>query len=208
MTSSRDIFLNRHPNTRERIGAMATVAAWGLFVAFVVHDAEEWVTLPGWLGRNAERLKRIYPRIPSSLLRRWDLPARQVRLAIVVMGAIFALAAADGARTDGRSQFFQVVLIGFGVHALVHVAQAILARAYTPGVITAVLVVAPFSWWAWQQLEWAGAAGSGSIGPAIIGVLLIAPAIVGVNMAAGALARPTRRRRTSNVDDQKEGGVL
>lgn len=45
---------------------MATVAAWGLFVAFVVHDAEEWVTLPGWLGRNAERLKRIHPRIPSS----------------------------------------------------------------------------------------------------------------------------------------------
>jgi len=170
------------------------VATWGLFVAFVIHDGEEWFTMPGWGSRNAERLRRIYPRIPPWLLRRLDPPAVRARLAIALMGIIFLAAAADGVRTGGRSVFYQVVLIGFGVHSMFHLAQAVLARGYTPGVISAVLVVAPFSLWAWREIESAGSVGTDLSGLVVLAVVLIAPVIVGVNLAAFALTKPFDRR--------------
>jgi hypothetical protein len=172
------------------------LATWGLFVAFVIHDGEEWFTMPGWGARNADRLRRIYPRIPPWLLRRLDPPAFQARLAIALMGVIFLAAAIDGARTGGRSVFYQIVLIGFGVHSVFHLGQAVLARGYAPGVISAVLVVAPFSLWAWRQLESAGSVGADSTGTVVLAVVLIVPVIVGINLAAVALTKPGIRRRT------------
>jgi hypothetical protein len=169
-----------------------TLATWGLFVAWAVHDAEEWFTMPGWGGRNADRLRRMYPRIPARLLRLLDFPAPQVRLAITLMAVVVALAAADGARTGGRSLFFQVALIGFGVHAVFHVGQSALARGYTPGVVTAVLVVAPFSLWAWYDVDAAGAVGDDVTGVALVGILLVAPLVILVHGAALLLLRWVR----------------
>jgi hypothetical protein len=173
------------------------LATWGLFVAFVVHDAEEWVTMPGWGARNADRLRRLYPRVPVRFWRLLDLPAGQVRIGITVMGLLFLAAAALGARTDGVSPVYHVALIGFGVHGLGHVGQAVLARGYTPGVITSVLVVLPFSIWAWSVLDGAGAV-TADLGVAVaIGVLLIAPVIVGVHLLVFAgrwLANRMHRR--------------
>jgi hypothetical protein len=42
-------------------------------------------------------------------------------------------AAAVGARSGGRSRFYQAVLAGFGWHAVGHVAQAIAVVAMPPG---------------------------------------------------------------------------
>jgi Protein of unknown function with HXXEE motif len=110
------------------------------------------------------------------------------------MGVVFLAAAADGARTGGRSIFYQIVLIGFGVHSVAHVVQAVLARGYTPGVVSAVLVVAPFSLWAGRQLERAGSVGPDVTGTVVLGVVLIAPVIVGVNLAAVVFTRTVGRR--------------
>jgi hypothetical protein len=168
------------------------VATWGLFIAFVVHDAEEWFTMPGWVGRNADRLRRMYPRLPERVLRRLDLPAAQIRVAIALLGLVFLFAAVDGARTAGQSLLFQVVLVGFGVHALGHVGQAVLVRGYTPGVVTAVLVVAPFSVWAWWRVETSGSMrGDATLG-VVLGVLAIAPAILAAQLAVVGLAKVYR----------------
>jgi hypothetical protein len=154
--------------------------------------------MPGWVGRNADRLRRMYPQMYERVLRRLDLPAWYVRLAIVLMGVLFLLAAADGARTAGRSVLFQVVLIGFGVHSLAHVGQAVLVRGYAPGVVTAVLVVAPFSIWAWLHVDTAGGA------VAILGALVIAPAIIAVYALAYALGRAYRAVSTSQRGQRRD----
>ncbi|WP_425569479.1 HXXEE domain-containing protein [Nonomuraea salmonea] len=39
---------------------------------------------------------------------------------------------------------------------MVHLAQAALFRGYTPGVVTAPLVVLPYAVWAWRRLRAAG----------------------------------------------------
>jgi Protein of unknown function with HXXEE motif len=182
------------PDRRLEITQLA-FATWGMFVAFVVHDGEEWLTMPGWGSRNVDRLRRLYPRVPPRFWRRLDLPAVHVRAGITVMGLVFLLAAALGARTDARSIVYQVILIGFGVHGLGHLGQALLARGYAPGLITSVLVVLPFSTWAWLVVEASGAV-TAHVGVLVsVGVLLITPVIIGVHLAVFAGRRLASRVR-------------
>lgn len=129
-----------------------TAATWGLFLAWAVHDAEELLTMAGWVERARPRLSARFPRVPERV---WDglrVTPAQAGIAVAAMGAIMATAAARGARTGGRSRFYQAALAGFGLHAVTHVGQAAALRGYTPGSVTAPLVVAPFSAWAWRQL--------------------------------------------------------
>ncbi|CCH34241.1 HXXEE domain-containing protein [Actinosynnema sp. NPDC047251] len=114
---------------------------WGLLAAWVVHDIEELVTMPGWTRRN-----RVVPTTSPA----------EATIAIGVVGAVIAAASAAGARTDGRSPFFQAVLTGFGVHSITHVLASAVFRGYTPGLITAPTVVAPFSLWAAHRLRRGG----------------------------------------------------
>jgi hypothetical protein len=50
-----------------------------------------------------------------------------------------ATAAVAGLSTDGRSAFFQLALLAFGLHSVVHLLQSALVRGYAPGVVTAIL---------------------------------------------------------------------
>ena len=83
------------------------------------------------------------------------------------------------------------------MHGLGHLGQALLARGYAPGLITSVLVVLPFSIWAWLVVEASGAV-TAHVGVLVsVGVLLITPVIIGVHLAVFAgrqLARRVRQR--------------
>jgi Protein of unknown function with HXXEE motif len=164
---------------------VTALATWGLFVAWVVHDIEELFTMPHWGRRNATRLRRMYPRVPERVWSALDPSRVQVAVAIGLVGLVMLGAAVDGARTGGRSPYFQIALLAFGLHAIVHLGQSALARGYTPGVVTAVLVVAPFSWWAWGRLG--GPVG----GSGLLGAILLIPLVVG---AAQGIARLVARR--------------
>jgi Protein of unknown function with HXXEE motif len=105
-------------------------------------------------------------------------------VAIGLMGILVAVAAVAGARTGGRSGFYQAVLAGFGIHSVFHVGQTIFARGYTPGLVTAQLVVSPFSLWAWHQLDRASVV-TQEAGPTVLVVLLLVPPVL---LAVHALA--------------------
>jgi hypothetical protein len=128
------------------VGALVT---GGLFGAWLVHDAEEWITMPGWVQRAAAR----HPGLPRPLRAMFRTSRLEATIAIGIVGLIIAAAAAAGLATGGRSAFFQLAVLAFGLHAVVHVLQSALVRGYTPGVVTAILVVAPYSWWAWLQVR-------------------------------------------------------
>ncbi|WP_067968161.1 HXXEE domain-containing protein [Nocardiopsis trehalosi] len=168
-----------------RVPAAAT---WGLLAAWAVHDAEELATMPGWARRARPRLEAALPWVPGRVWDRMDVSPAHAATAIGLMGAIVAAAAADGARTGGRSAFYQAALTAFGLHAVTHAAQAAALRGYTPGAVTAPLVVAPFSLWAWHRLRRAGVPAA----PVSPGALLLLPAALGAVHGAAALL--TRRR--------------
>ncbi|AXX31028.1 putative integral membrane protein [Actinosynnema pretiosum subsp. pretiosum] len=111
---------------------------WGLLAAWVAHDLEELATTSPW--SRAHRAVPTVGRVESAV-------------AIGAVGVVMAVAAAEGARTGGRSRLFQAALAGFGLHAVTHVAASAVFRGYTPGVLTAPTVVAPFALWAWRRLR-------------------------------------------------------
>ncbi len=130
---------------------------WGLLAAWALHDVEELVAIPRWLERARPRLRRRFPAVSDSAWERLAPDQAHTAVAIALMGGLVAAASAAGARTDGRSPFFQAALLGFGAHAVVpHLAGAALTGGYTPGLGTTPTVVVPFSWWAQRQLRRAG----------------------------------------------------
>ncbi|NUS08861.1 MAG: HXXEE domain-containing protein [Nonomuraea sp.] len=162
---------------------------WGLLAAWAVHDAEELATMAGWTRRARPELERRFPGVPWERL---EASQAQVNVAIGLMGGVIAGASALGARTGGRSPAFQAVLAGFGLHGVVHLAQAAAVRGYTPGAVTAPVVVLPFSVWAWRRLRREGVtAAPGRAGA--FGLAAFPLVAVGVHAVAHVLT--TRRDR-------------
>lgn len=111
---------------------------WGLVAAWAVHDAEEVLTMSEFSRRSG-----LLPAMSQA----------HVSTAVGLMGALMATASAAGARSGGRSRLYQTALLGFGAHAVTHVGSTLVLRRYTPGVVTAPLVVAPFGLWAAARLR-------------------------------------------------------
>ncbi|MFM9367249.1 HXXEE domain-containing protein [Streptomyces sp. Da 82-17] len=129
----------------------------GLFAAWLLHDLEELATVPRWTRTRVPELRRRFPQVPERLWRSMaGMQRREFGLAMAGVGLVVASAAAEGRRTGGRSAYYQSVLNGFGLHGLVHLAQAAAVRGYTPGSATSPLLVVPFTLWARGRLRRAG----------------------------------------------------
>jgi hypothetical protein len=170
---------------------MTAWVTWGLFLAWLLHDIEELITMPGWGRRNASRLSRLYPSAPDWLWSRIDMSRSHVTIAITVMSLFMLAAAADGASSAGTSWFYQAVLIGFGIHGIGHLGMSALARSYTPGVLTAPIIVIPFSLWAWRTLEHAGAVSAGASN-LVLALALLPTVILGAHALTVVLLRTLR----------------
>lgn len=146
------MFVNREP--RDVSGAVT----WGLLAAWAVHDLEEVVTIPRWVRTHVPELRERFPGVPERVWRGLtSVDRREFGTAVAAVAVVVAAAAADGWRTGGRSAAYRTALDGFGLHGLVHLAQAAAVRGYTPGSVTTPLVVLPFTLWARGRLRRAGA---------------------------------------------------
>ncbi|NKY85041.1 HXXEE domain-containing protein [Nocardia veterana] len=155
---------------------------WGLFLAWLANDTEEWFTIPSWSRANAAA--NTSPVGPVWL--RQEVSPAHTRVAISLMGLLFLAASASGARTSGRSRLFQATLLGFGVHGVGHLALSAAHRGYTPGVATSPTVVIPFSLWAWRELGRAGVRRNDAR-TWLFSAALTVGALAGVHRAAHAL---------------------
>ncbi|AUN41405.1 HXXEE domain-containing protein [Tsukamurella tyrosinosolvens] len=119
----------------ERSGAVPAAATVGLFVAWAIHDTEEWFTIGPWARERG-------------------LPVSDglARTAIGAMGVAVGAAALDGARTGGRSAWYQSALLAYGLHGVSHLAMAARCGGYAPGVATTPITVLPFWLWASSRL--------------------------------------------------------
>ncbi len=76
------------------VGAAVT---WGLLVAWLIHDLEEWITIPAWSRLTAERLVRRFPRFPGRILSVLRTTRLEVTISIALVGVLVAAAAWVGA---------------------------------------------------------------------------------------------------------------
>jgi hypothetical protein len=85
-------------------------------------------------------------------LREKGMSQGQYEVAFMVMAGLMAAASVAGARTGGRSRWFQWALDAYGLHGVGHLASAVLLRRYTSGSITSPVIVIPFWQWARRAL--------------------------------------------------------
>ncbi|MGD3108032.1 HXXEE domain-containing protein [Streptomyces sp. YGL11-2] len=172
------------------VGGVAPAVTLGLFAAWALHDAEEVAFGPRWVRENVPALRKRFPRVPERAWRALEgVTEREFAAAVGVMGAIVAAAAVRGHRTGGRSAFFQSTLDGFGLHGLLHLAQAAATRGYTPGSATSPVIVIPFTLWARGRLRRAGRLRPATAGSAVRGVAVAGAATVVSHAVARRLVR-------------------
>ncbi|GGW56101.1 membrane protein [Streptomyces lucensis JCM 4490] len=142
--------------------------------------------MPRWTRSQVPELREQFPRVPDRIWRHLQsIDEREFATAVAGMAVVVAAASADGYRTGGRSAFYQWALNGFGLHGLVHLAQAAVVRGYTPGSATSPLVVIPFTLWARGQLRRAGVLCPARPRHVVQGLGLAAVATVATHVMAG-----------------------
>ena len=119
---------------------------WLLPAAFVLHDAEETVFLPGWLRRNRDDLSRRFPRLSGRLLSHVAAisPARFAAMAAEELALLLAVTLYSVILHDYYP--WLALFLAFGVHLVVHIVQWIAVGRYIPVAATSLAALAYCSW--------------------------------------------------------------
>jgi hypothetical protein len=134
-------------------------------VAFLVHDAEEVLMFERWIRGNVGAL-------PTPMRPLVDVTTQQFAIAALALLFGYFVASALGARAlnAGRRPLLYLVVTGaFVGNGLTHLLQAGVFGGYTPGVITAALVILPYGWGAGRSLM-ADAVVTRRLGLALVGI--------------------------------------
>lgn len=149
---------------------------WLVPLLLTLHNLEEAVFMKGFLARFADRIPLLPPVTYGQFL---------LALAVVTL-APYAFAASGP--LERRSRAFLLVLgtqMVVLVNVAAHVAAAVWARGYAPGLVTALLVNLPFSvflfrralrgaWVKPRDLAWLLAAALLVHGPGLVGLMVLA----------------------------------
>ncbi|WNQ12262.1 HXXEE domain-containing protein [Paenibacillus aurantius] len=129
---------------------------WLLPIVFMFHDLEEIVTVEPFMRRNRMEIEK---RLPSGIGKRLNkifgmrTGSFAVAVGFMLLGVSFCTVWAGIALDQGGSLLpFAAALAVFFAHSFTHLGQSVLLRRYTPGVATAVLLVLPYSIYAYYRL--------------------------------------------------------
>ena len=155
---------------------------WLVPLFLTLHNLEEAVFLRGFLARFASRI----PILPSVTYGQFLLGLAAVTL------APYAFAASGPLERRSRAFFLTLgTQMVVSLNVLAHVATAIWARGYAPGLVTALLVNLPFSvflfhrawrgsWVTLRDLAWLLVAAALVHGPGLVGLMVLAGWAVGL----------------------------
>lgn len=125
---------------------------WLFLAAFMLHDFEEIIRIEPWFRKHRNV---IFARVPARFHKDFQpfsrMTSSQFAVAVCVEFVIFIpctyLAAEKG---------MYLMFLGFNavmlLHVVTHVGQALFVRMLTPGVITAVAIVLPYSLYLFYRL--------------------------------------------------------
>jgi len=122
---------------------------WLFPVIFLIHDFEEILTVKGFMSRNKEQIVSLLsPKIGGFVQRQFDLTTVQFSVSVAFV-FIFVTSSTylvtHNNFAEGALRYFFIIVAVFFIHVLTHVGQALIFRAYTPGVITSVIIILPYT---------------------------------------------------------------
>ena len=119
---------------------------------FLVHDAEEILTVEPWLRAHRAELPAVVQPLTA-------VSTEQFALAVGMLFVGFLAAAVHAvgqARRGHVSVPFMIIAGALVANGFTHLAQAAYFRSYTPGVVTALLLVLPYGYCLGARLLAAG----------------------------------------------------
>jgi hypothetical protein len=125
---------------------------WLFPILFMFHDFEEILTVEKWTQQNKEYVLSVLPKsIRKYLYSSFQLTTAQfandvfwIYLTITtatVLAVIFSF-----------YYIFLMLLAIFFTHVFTHLGQALYLKKYTPGIITSIIIVLPYSSYAYYRL--------------------------------------------------------
>ncbi len=125
---------------------------WLFPIIFMFHDFEEILTVEKWVKRNRDF---VFHKIPPSLHKYFysTFQMTTVQFAQDVFWIFLVITAATIIAVLFSFYFpFLILLALFFAHVFTHIGQAVYLGKYTPGVITAIGLVLPYSLYAYYRL--------------------------------------------------------
>ena len=124
---------------------------WLFPIAFVLHDLEEIIMVERWMDKNRHVIYDKLPKkIADKVIKQFSMSTAQFSVAVFVI-FIFVSSSTymasqyinDGPL--GNIYFFTIMLLIFFIHVFTHIGQSIILRSITPGVITSIVIIFPYS---------------------------------------------------------------
>ncbi|MEK4852567.1 HXXEE domain-containing protein [Paenibacillus sp. FSL H7-0756] len=155
-----------------------TSLLWLLPVCFMFHDFEEILTVEAWGKKRGQAVTASV----SHALRKRIAPMMSVTTRNFAMDVLFVYILIVGVTflavfLEFYWPYLAVVAV-FLLHVFTHLAQTIVLKLYTPGVVTAVLVAFPYSLYAFYRLLHDGVVSEADIGWSLLLMLMLTPPLV------------------------------
>ncbi|MDR0268852.1 HXXEE domain-containing protein [Paenibacillus sp.] len=133
------------------------VLIWLIPVAFFIHDGEEIITMEKWLRNHRNHSRMAFE---NRFLDPGKSITLQFTVAVLLLGSILILIAFESVRgfenNGNLNMLCAGVLAVILIDGIKHVIFSLLLRAYSSGVITAILVEIPFASYALYRFYDAG----------------------------------------------------
>lgn len=124
---------------------------WLFPVMFSIHDFEEIIMAEKWLERNTNSiLNKLPPKIAERVLKQFSMSTAQFAVAVLVIflfvsSSTFMASQYMNKGVFANIHYFTVLIMIAFIHVFTHIGQSIWFRCITPGVITSVVIVLPYS---------------------------------------------------------------
>ncbi|WP_171719256.1 HXXEE domain-containing protein [Paenibacillus phytohabitans] len=155
-----------------------TSLLWLLPVFFMFHDFEEILTVEAWGNKHGPAITAsLSPSLQKRLAPMMGMTTRNFAMDvlfvyILIVGVTFVAVFLE------FYWLYLAVLAVFLLHVFTHLAQSIVLRLYTPGVVTAVLVALPYSIYAFYRLLYENVVSEADIGWSVLLMLILTPLLV------------------------------
>lgn len=124
---------------------------WLFPIIFVLHDLEEIIMVEKWMDKNSGTIYNKLPtKIADKVIKQFSMSTAQFSVAVFV---IFVFVSSSTYMASqyinhgpfGNIYFFTVMMLIFFLHVFTHIGQSVFLRSITPGVITSIFLVLPYS---------------------------------------------------------------
>ncbi len=119
------------------------ILLWLSLIVFMLHNVEEYLTMPFFIENHWHSI----PSIPAQFIKPVSPEIFLVMLIEVTLLVSFFTYLGTVSRPNSRGMFMAMAVVNGGllVNGLQHLAATVLLQTFTPGSITSILLLIPFS---------------------------------------------------------------